>query len=128
MAGKKDISLHEVVRKVHMTLDIAPLRWQVVDVLIGDLAKCFDAMAHDVHPIVGSHAGLGTTDHLSAHTEGYRYTMPRGTLQTTCYNGTRAFPNAQYKEYTWQLQRPSCSSGTWPWRMGRVPSPRCTTP
>ena len=42
-----------------MKLDMARLRGQVVDVLISDLAKCFDAIAQDVHPIVGNYVGPG---------------------------------------------------------------------
>ena len=41
MDGMKGISLHEVVHTVHMTLHMAHLRGQVVDVLITDLAKYF---------------------------------------------------------------------------------------
>ena len=60
-----------------MALDMAHLRGQTVDVLID-----FDVIAQDIHPIVGKHAGLGTADHHSAHTEGYRYTMPLGTMKS----------------------------------------------
>ena len=51
------------------------LHGQVVDVLITNLAKYFDTIAPDVHPVVGCHRGLGTKVHLFAH-EGYKYTMP----------------------------------------------------
>ena len=67
--GMKGISLHEVVPTIHMTLDLAHLLKQVVDVLISDVAKCFDVIAHDMHPLVGSHIGLGTGDHNFAHTD-----------------------------------------------------------
>ena len=39
-------------------------------------------IAQDVHPMVGSHIGVGTRDHLYAHTEGYAYTMPLGALHS----------------------------------------------
>ena len=32
--------------------------------------------------MVGSHIGLGTKDHLFAHTEGYKYTVLLGPLQS----------------------------------------------
>ena len=70
VGGMKGVSPHEVMRTVHMTLDMARLWGQVVDVLITDLAKYFDAITQDVHPVVGSHIGLGTQDHLFAHTKG----------------------------------------------------------
>ena len=66
--GMKGISLHEVVWTVHMALDMARLGGQTVDILIGNLAKYFDVIAQDVHPMVGSHVGLGSANHLSAHT------------------------------------------------------------
>ena len=59
--GMKGISLHEVVWTVHRTLDMARLQGQVVDVLITDLAKYFDVIAQDVHPVVGNHIGVGGT-------------------------------------------------------------------
>ena len=43
---------------VHMKLDLARQR-RVVDILITDLAKFFDVITQDVHPIVGAHVGLG---------------------------------------------------------------------
>ena len=59
VGGMRGVSLQEVVRMVHMKLDLARLRCRVVDVLITDLAKFFDVIAQDVHPIVGAHVGLG---------------------------------------------------------------------
>ena len=53
------MSLQEVVRTVHMKLDLAKLQHRVVHVLITDLAKFFDVIAQDVHPIVGARMGLG---------------------------------------------------------------------
>ena len=76
----KGISLPKVVRAVHMLLDLVCLRGEVVDVLITHRAKYFDVLAQDVHPVVGSCIGLGRVDHLFAHTEGYKYTTPVGTL------------------------------------------------
>ena len=69
--GMNSVAVHEVVHTVHMTLDMAHLRGQVVDVLITDLAKYFYIIARVVHP-VGSHIGLGTKDHLFTYTEGYK--------------------------------------------------------
>ena len=98
VGGMKGISLHKVVRTVHMVLNMA--RGQIVDVLISNLAKYFDIIAQDVHPVVGSHLGLGTADHLSTHTEEYKYTMPLGPCTAGCFNSTWAFPKA-----------PGCHSG-----------------
>ena len=53
------MSLQEVVRTVHMQLDLARLEHQVVDVLITDLAKFLDVIAQNVHPILGAQVGLG---------------------------------------------------------------------
>ena len=44
----------EVVRTVRMKPDLARLQRRVVDVLVTDLAKFFDIIAHDVHPVVGA--------------------------------------------------------------------------
>ena len=111
MRGMKGMSVHEVVRTVRMTPDMACLRGQVVDVLTNDLAKYFD-VAPDAHPTRDNHVGLGTTDHLSTHTEGYSTPWPWGPCKAGCYNNTRAFPKARYKKCTWEPQRPSHSSGT----------------
>ena len=43
--GMKGISFHKAVRTVHMTLDVARLRGQVVDMPTTDLAKYFDVIA-----------------------------------------------------------------------------------
>ena len=75
-------SLQEVVRTVHMKLDLARLQRWVVDVLITDLAKFFDVIAQDVHPIVGAHVGLGEASHLATHTEGFLYALPLGPWQS----------------------------------------------
>ena len=78
VGGMKGIFLPDVVRTVHMTLDLVRLRGKVVGMLITNLAKYFDIIAQ-VHPMV---IGLGTNDHLFAHTQGYKYTMLPGTLQS----------------------------------------------
>ena len=52
------------------------------DVLITDLAKFFDVIAQDIHPIVGARVGLGEADHLATHTEGFSYTLPLGPWQS----------------------------------------------
>ena len=60
----KRISLHQGARTVYMTLDLARLRRRVVDMRSMDVAKYFDSIAQDVHPVVGNHIGLGTQDHI----------------------------------------------------------------
>ena len=66
-----------------MKLDLAKLQHRVVDVLITDLAKFFDMIAQDVHPIVGVRVGLGEVDHLATRTEGFSYTLPLGPWQSS---------------------------------------------
>ena len=75
------MSLKEVVRTVHMKLDLAKLQHRVVDVLITDRTKFFDVIAQDVHPIMGARVGLGEADHLATHTERFSYTLPLGPWQ-----------------------------------------------
>ena len=82
VGGMRGISLQEVVRTVHMKLDLARLQNRIVDVLITDLAKFFDLIAQDIHPIVGARLGLGEADHLATHTEGFSYTLPLGPWQS----------------------------------------------
>ena len=82
VGGMQGVSLQEVVRKVHMKLDQARLQRHVVDVLITDLAKYFDVIAQDIHPIVGAWVGPGKADHLATHTEGFSYTLPLGPWQS----------------------------------------------
>ena len=78
----RGISLQEVVRTVHMKLDLARLQHRIVDGLITDLAKFFDMIAQDIHPIVGARLGLGEGDHLATRTEGFCYTLPVGPSQS----------------------------------------------
>ena len=78
MGGMQGISLQEVVRTVHMRLDLARVQHRIVDVLITDLAQFFDAIAQDIHPIVRARVGLGEADHLATHTEGFSYSLPLG--------------------------------------------------
>ena len=75
------MSLQEVVRTLHMKLDLAKLQHRVADVLITDLAKFFNVIAQDVHPIVGARVGMGEVDHLATHAEGFSYTRPLGPSQ-----------------------------------------------
>ena len=82
VGGMRGISLQEVVRTVHMKLDLARLQNRIEDVLITDLAKFFDVIAQDIHPIVGARVGLGEADHLATHTEGFSYTLPLGPWQS----------------------------------------------
>ena len=78
VGGMWEVSLEEVVRMVHMKLDLARLQSRVVDVLITDVAKFFGVIAKDVHPIIGAHVGLGEASHLATHTEGFSYALPLG--------------------------------------------------
>ena len=82
LGGMRGISLHEVVRTVHMKLDVARLQNRILDVLITDLAKFFDVIAQDIHPMVGARVGLGEAGHLATHTEGFSYTLPLGPWQS----------------------------------------------
>ena len=59
VGGMRGISLQEVLRTVHMKLDLARLQHRIVDVLITDLAKFFDVIAQDIHPIVGARVAWG---------------------------------------------------------------------
>ena len=59
VGGMRGISLQEVVRTVHMKLDLARLQNRIVDVLITDLAKFFDVIAQDNLPYSGSPGGPG---------------------------------------------------------------------
>ena len=65
-----------------MKLDLARLQHRIVDVMIMDLAKFFDVIAQDIHPIVGARVGLGEAYHLATHTEGFSYTLPLGPWQS----------------------------------------------
>ena len=76
------MSLQEVVRTVHMKLDLARLQRRVVDVLVTNLAKFFDVIACYVHPIVGARPGLGDESPLATHIEGVSYTLPLGPWQS----------------------------------------------
>ena len=76
--GMRGVSLREAVRTVHMKLDLAKLQRRVVDVLITDLVKFFDAIGQDVHPIVGARVGLGEVGQLATHTEGFSCALPLG--------------------------------------------------
>ena len=78
VGGMRGVSLQEVVSTVHMGVDLARLQRRVVDSLITDLAKFFDVIAHDVHPIVGTHVGLGEASHLATHVEGFSHALPLG--------------------------------------------------
>ena len=81
VGGMRGVSLQEVLRTVHMKLDLAKLERRVVDVLITDLAKFFDVIAQDIHPIVSARVGLGEIGHLATHTEGFSFTLPLGPWQ-----------------------------------------------
>ena len=53
-----------------------------MDVLITHLAKFFDVIAQDVHPISGAQTGLAEACHPAAHTEGFSYAVPLGPWQS----------------------------------------------
>ena len=77
------MSLQEVVRTVHMKLDLAKLQHRLVDILITDLAKFFNVIAHGIHPIVGARVGQVKARHLATHLEGFSYTLPLGPWQSS---------------------------------------------
>ena len=83
VGGMRGVSLQEVVRTVHIKLDLASLQHRAVDVLITDLAKFFDVIAQDVNAILGARVGLGEADHLATHTEGFSFTLPLGPWQSS---------------------------------------------
>ena len=82
VGGMRGVSLQEVVRTVHMKLDLTRLQHWVVDVLVTDLAKFFDAITQDVHLIVGARVGLGDAGHVATHIEGVSYALPLGPWQS----------------------------------------------
>ena len=89
MVGMRGIFLHKVVHTVHMALDLAHLRRQVVGVPITDVAKYFDLIVQGRPPEVGEHIGLGTKDHLFSHAQGYTYSIPLGPSEQTTKTSTR---------------------------------------
>ena len=88
------MSRQEVVRTVHMKLDIAKLLNRVVEVVIAYLAKFFDVIAQDVHLIVGARVGPGEAGHLATHTEGFLYTLPLGPRQSSTLRQLPRAPHA----------------------------------
>ena len=58
VGGMRRVSLREVVRTVHMKLDLARLQHRVVDILVTHLANFFDVITRDAHRIVGARVGL----------------------------------------------------------------------
>ena len=83
VGGMRGKSLQEVVRTVHMKLDLARLQHRVVNVMITDVAKFFNEIAQDIHPIAGAQVGLLEAHHLATHTEGFSYTLPLGPWQSS---------------------------------------------
>ena len=77
------MSLKEVVRTVHMKFDLAKLQGLVVDHLITDLAKFFNVITQDVHPVMAARVGPGETSHLATQTGGFSYTLPLGPWQSS---------------------------------------------
>ena len=127
VGGMRGVSLQEVVRTVHMKLDLARLQHRVVDVLITDLAKFFDVIAQDVHPIVGARVGLGEADRLATHSEGFSYTLPLGPWQLSTVAQLLGSPRA-FSRVSMQAQRrlsrsyASWTSCTGPLRYSRFAS------
>ena len=82
----------------------------MVDHLITDLAKFFDVIAQNVHPIVGAHVGLGEASHLATHTEGFSYALPLGPLQSDTLAELLVTPQVQSQESMRGPRRlsPSC--------------------
>ena len=93
VGGMRGVSLQEVVRMVHMKLDLARLQRRVADVLVTDLAKFCDVIAQDVHPIVGARVGLGDAGHLATHTEGFSYALPLAPGSRILWRSSWAPPN-----------------------------------
>ena len=112
VGGMRGVSLREVVRTVHMKLDLARLQRRVVDVLITDLAKCVDVIAQDIHPIVGAHMGLGEASHLATHTESFSYALPLGPWQSNILAPLLGIPRVPSRESMWEPRRLSlfCTS------------------
>ena len=108
------MSLREVVRTVHMKLDLAKLQHRVVDVLFMDLAKIFDVIAKDVHPIVEARVGLGEAGHLATHTEGFSLGpwqsstrtqllgTPQGTIHGVHAGATAALPFLRFMDIAYR--------------------------
>ena len=118
VGGKRGISLQEVVRTMHMKLDPARLQHRIVDVLITDLAKFFDVIAQDIHPIVGARVGLGEADHLATHTEGFSYTLPLGPWQSHTPTQLLGTPQGTIQGVHAGRRQRSHSCGSWTWRTG----------
>ena len=78
VGGMRGMSLQEVVRTVHMKLDLARLQRRVVDIRIIDLAKFFDVIPQEAQPIVGARVCLGKASHLATLTKGFSYALPLG--------------------------------------------------
>ena len=112
VGGMRGVSLQEVVRTVHMKLDQAKLQHRVVDVLITDLAKYFDVIAQDIHPIVGAWVGLEEADHLATHTEGFSYTLPLAPGSPAPWHNSWEPPRGRSRGFMQELRRrsPSCAS------------------
>ena len=113
VGGMRGVYLQEVVRTVHMKLDLAKFQHRVVEVLITDLAKFFDVIAQDVHPIVGTRVGLGVADHLATHTEGFSYTLPLGPWQSSTWPSSWVPPKVLSRGSMQAQRRLSHSSASW---------------
>ena len=123
------MSLHEVVRTVHMKLDLAKLGLRVVDVLNTDLARFFDEILHDVNPIVSVRVSLREAGHLAKHTEGFWYALsqgprhwstltqllgiPQGTIHGIHTGATAALPFLRFMDIACGASagQPSCCAG-----------------
>ena len=116
MGGMRGISLEEVVRTVHMKLDLARLQHRIVDILITDLAKFFDVIAQEVHPILGARVGLGESDHLATHTEGFSYTLPLGHWQSNILTQLLGTPQRTIQGVHAGATAALPFPGSWTWR------------
>ena len=97
---------------MHMKLDLARLQRRVVDGLVTDLAKFFDVIGQDTHPIPGARVGLGDANHLATHTDGFLYALICALGSRIPWRGSWALPREQSRE-SMQEPRPlshSCDS------------------
>ena len=113
VGGMRGVSLQEVVRPLHMKLDMARLHCRMVDVLVTDLAKFFDAIAQDVHPMVGARVGLGDESHLATHTEGFSYALPLGLGRLDSLAQLLGNPQGMIHGSMPAPRQPSPFSGSW---------------
>ena len=98
---------------MHMKVDLARLQHRVADLLVTDLAKFFDIIAQDVHPLVGACVGLRDEGHLATHTEGFSFTLPLGPRQADSLAQLLGTPKGQSRGSMSTPQQPSPFSSSW---------------